>query len=120
MGELTQKLRETLKSAKDTVVRAGDKASYKNNSSDPLTEYESKEPMSQAEVKVHDPIPTNLKMNAKMTKWQRTKEEITKPEQVSTNPDEAAEKARIGGGGMTESTSGSGKTSSEYEQGSAP
>jgi hypothetical protein len=121
--ELIQKLKETIKSAKEMVVRAGDNVAYKDIPSDPLTDYEYKESTSSAKIKDHDTTLAKVKMNTKMTEWQKTKEEFTEPEQASTNPEEAAEKARSdggGGGGMTKETSGSGKTSSEYKQGSAP
>jgi hypothetical protein len=116
MGELTQKLKETLKSAKDTVVGIGDKADYKDASSDPLTKDKSKKPTSPAKIKEY--VPTATKRKAEMTKWQRTKEEITGQGQVDTNLEEEIEKARRSD--ITEGTAGSGKTGSEYEQGSAP
>ena len=72
MGELTHKIKETLKGAKDTAVMAGEKAPDKvkettttttttdvegtqGGSTDPLTEYESKEPMTPAKIKGHEP-----------------------------------------------------------------
>jgi hypothetical protein len=74
------------------VVGAGDKADYKDVPQDQLTEYESKEPMNPAKIKEHapTPMPTNVKVNAKMTKWQGNKEEITEPGEAAINAEEAA------------------------------
>jgi hypothetical protein len=120
MGELANKIKETLKGAKDTAVMAGEKTTDKvkeatttdvegtqGGSTDPLTEYESKEPMTPAKIKEHEPTAVKREMT----------EKITEPGQSGTNPDEAAEKARKSG--MTKGTAGSAKTGNEYEQGSA-
>jgi hypothetical protein len=108
MGELTDKIKETLKGAKDTAVMAGEKASDKvteatttdvegtqGGSTDPLTEYESKEPMTPAKIKEHEPTAVKREMT----------EKITESGQSGTNPEEAAEKARKSG--MTKGTAGS-------------
>lgn len=120
MGELTHKIKETLKGAKDTAVMTGEKAAGKvkeatttdvegtqEQSTDPLTEYKSKEPMTPAKIKEHEPTAVKREMT----------EKITEPGQTGTNPEEAAEKARRSG--MTKGTAGAGQTGSEYEQGSA-
>lgn len=119
MGELTHKIKETLKGAKDTAVMAGEKTADKvkeaatdvegtqRESTDTLTEYESKEPMTPAKIKEHEPTAVKREMT----------EKITEPGQGSTNPEEATEKARRSG--MTKGTAGSSKTGNEYEQGSA-
>ncbi len=119
MGELTHKIKETLKGAKDTAVMTGEKAAGKvkeattdiegtqEQSTDPLTEYKSKEPMTPAKIKEHEPTAVKRQMT----------EKITEPGQTGTNPEEAAEKARRSG--MTKGTAGAGQTGSEYEQGSA-
>ena len=44
MGKLTDKVKNTLMGAKDTVVGTDDQDHKKESTSDPLTEYESKEP----------------------------------------------------------------------------
>ena len=96
MGELTHKIKETLKGAKDTAVMAGEKAPDKvkettttttttdvegtqGGSTDPLTEYESKEPMAPAKIKEHEP-----------TAVKEMTEKITEPGQSGTTPEEAA------------------------------
>lgn len=120
MGEITHKIKETLKGAKDAAVMTGEKAADKvkettttdvegtqGQSTDPLTEYKSKEPMTPAKIKEHEPTAVKREMT----------EKITEPGQIGTNPEEAAEKARKSG--MSKGTAGSAKTGSEYEQGSA-
>ena len=91
MGELTNKIKETLKGAKDTAVMTGEKAADKvkettttdvegtQGGSDPLTEYESKEPMTPAKIKEHEPTAVKREMTQK----------ITEPGQSGTNPEAA-------------------------------
>jgi hypothetical protein len=117
MGELTKKVKDTLKGAKDTVTGKEEDDTYvksdksdtyvKSDKSDPLTEYESKEPMSPAKIREHEPTAVKREMT----------EKITKSGEAGTNPEEAAERARRSG--MTKGTAGAGKTTSEYEEGSA-
>lgn len=120
MGELTNKIKETLKGAKDAAVMTGEKAAdtvkeatttevegTQGGSTDPLTEYESKEPMTPAKIKEHEPTAVKREMT----------EKITEPGKSSTNPEEAAEKARKSG--MTKGTDSSANKGIEYEQGSA-
>jgi hypothetical protein len=109
MGELTKKVKDTLKGAKDTVTGSEDDPYGKTHESDPLTEYESKEPMTSAKIKEHEPTAVKREMP----------EKITESGEAGTNPEEAAERARRSG--MTKGTAGAGKTktTSEYEEGSA-
>ena len=84
MGELTKKIKDTLKGAKDTVT--GDDSDETRTSSvrDPLTEYESSEPMTPAKIKEHEPTAVKREMT----------EKITEPEQVGTTPEEASRKGK--------------------------
>jgi predicted AAA+ superfamily ATPase len=108
MGELTKKVKDTLTGAKDTVTgKKEDDTDVKTQKNDPLTEYESKEPMSPAKIREHEPTAVKREMS----------EKITEPGKVGTNPEEAAERARRSG--MTKGTAGAGKTTSEYEEGRA-
>jgi hypothetical protein len=88
MGELTQKLKETLKSAKDTVVGTGVKPDYNDTPSGPLREYDSREPTSATKIDVNE-----MKREAEMTKRQRSKEEITEQEQAGANLEESLREA---------------------------
>jgi hypothetical protein len=107
MGELTRKVKDTLKGAKDTVTGEDSDTSKKSTATDPLTEYEAKEPMTPAKIKEHEPTAVKRKMT----------EKITEPGQAGISPEEAAERARKKG--MTKGTAGTGNTGDEYEQGAA-
>ena len=107
MGELTKKVKDTFKGAKDTVTGEDTKETRASAASDPLTYYESSEPMTPAKIKEHEPTAVKREMT----------EKIAEPGQVGTNPEEAAEKARKKG--MTKGTAGAGETGNEYEQGAA-
>lgn len=107
MGELTKKVKDTFKGAKDTVTGEDADKTGTSTTRDPLTEYESSEPMTPAKIKEHEPTAVKREMT----------EKITEPGQVSTNPEEAREKARRSG--MTKGTAGAGETGNEYEQGAA-
>ncbi|MGH9924440.1 MAG: hypothetical protein ACRD8Z_03370 [Nitrososphaeraceae archaeon] len=107
MGELTKKIKDTLKGAKDTVTGEDADKTRTSTARDPLTEYESSEPMTPAKIKEHEPTAVRREMT----------EKITEPGQVGTNPEEAAERARRKG--MTKGTAGAGETADEYEQGAA-
>jgi hypothetical protein len=107
MGELTKKIKDTLKGAKDTVTGEDSDETRTSAVRDPLTEYESSEPMTPAKIKEHEPTAVRREMT----------EKITEPGQVATNPEEAAERARKKG--MTKGTAGAGETGDEYEQGAA-
>ena len=106
MGELTKKVKDTLKGAKDTVT-GEDSDNTRTSAADPLTEYESSEPMTPAKIREHEPTAVQREMT----------EKITEPGQVGTNPEEAAERARKKG--MAKGTAGAGEIGNEYEQGSA-
>jgi hypothetical protein len=93
MGKLTDKVKETLKDAKYTVV-GEDSGTETSTSAELSTEYESKEPMSPEKIKEHES--TAVKRNME--------EKITGPGETSTNPEEAAERARRSG--ITKGTAG--------------
>jgi hypothetical protein len=93
MGKLTEKVKDTLTSAKDSVIGNEENPDNRQSGSDPLTEYESKEPMTPAKIKEHEPTAVKREMT----------ENITEAGQ-STNPQEAAERARRSG--MTKGTAG--------------
>lgn len=107
MGKLTDKVKDTLTGAKDSVIGKEENADNRQSDSDPLNEYESKEPMTPAKIKEHEPTAVKREMT----------ENIAESGQVGTNPQDAAERARRSG--MTKGTAGATQTGSEYEQGSA-
>jgi hypothetical protein len=90
MGELTKKVKDTFKGAKDTVTGEDAGKTGTSTTRDPLTEYESSEPMTPAKIKEHEPTAVKREMT----------EKITEP-------------------GMTKGTAGGGETGNEYEQGAA-
>jgi hypothetical protein len=106
MGELTKKIKETVKGAKDTIIGEDTDKTGTSGTRDPLTEYESSEPMTPAKIKEHEPTAVKREMT----------EKITEPGQVGTNPEEAAERVRKKG--MAKGIAGAGETADEYEQGS--
>lgn len=106
MGKLTDKVKDTLTGAKDSVIGKEENADNRQSDSDPLNEYESKEPMTPAKIKEHEPTAVKREMT----------ENIAESGQVETNPQDAAERARRSG--MTKGTAGATQTGSEYEQGS--
>jgi hypothetical protein len=107
MGKLTDKVKDTLTGAKDSVIGKEENADNRQSDSDPLNEYESKEPMTPAKIKEHEPTAVKREMT----------ENIAESGQVGTNPQDAAERARRSG--MTKGTAGATQTDSDYEQGSA-
>ncbi len=66
MGKLTDKVKETLKDAKDTVV-GEDSGTETSTSAELSTEYESKEPMSPEKIKEHEPTAVKRDMEEKIT-----------------------------------------------------
>ncbi len=94
MGKLTDKVKDTLTGAKDSVIGRDENADNRQSESDPLNEYESKEPMTPAKIKEHEPTAVKREMT----------ENITESGQVGTNPKDAAERARRSG--MTKGTAG--------------
>ena len=107
MGKLTDKVKDTLTGAKDSVIGKEENADNRQSDSDPLNEYESKEPMNPAKIKEHEPTAVKREMT----------ENIAESGQVGTNPQNAAERARRSG--MTKGTAGATQTGSDYEQESA-
>jgi hypothetical protein len=107
MGKLTDKVKDTLTGAKDSVIGKEENADNRQSDSDPLNEYESKEPMTPAKIKEHEPTAVKREMT----------ENIAEPGQVGTNSQDAAERARRSG--MTKGTAGTTQTGSDYEQESA-
>ena len=103
MGKLTDKVKNTLMGAKDTVVGTDDQDHNKESTSDPLTEYESKEPMAPSKIQEYEPTAVKREMT----------EKITEPEQEGTSPQDAAERARRSS--MTKGTAGAAQTRSEHE-----
>ena len=95
MGKLTEKVKDTLATAKDSVV-GNDQSTDDNRVSEdePLTEYESKEPMSPEKIREHEPTAVKREMT----------ENIAESGQAGTDPQEAAERARRSG--MTKGTAG--------------
>jgi hypothetical protein len=98
MGKLTDKVKDTLTGAKDSVVGTEENADNRQSVSDPLNEYESSEPMTPAKIKEHEPTAVKREMT----------ENITEPGQAGTNPQDAAERARRSG--MTKGTAGASQT----------
>ena len=94
MGKLTDKVKDTLTGAKDSVIGTENKADNRQSGSDPLNEYESSEPMTPAKIKEHEPTAVKREMT----------EKITEPGQTGTNSQDAAEIARKKG--MAKGTSG--------------
>jgi hypothetical protein len=107
MGELTKKVKDTLKGAKDTITGEDSDETRTSAVRDPLTEYESSEPMTPAKIKEHEPTAVKREMT----------ENITEPgkEAGSVSPEEARERARRSG--MTKGTAGAAGTSDESDQG---
>ena len=83
MGKLTDKVKDTLKCAKDTVDGTDDQDSKRETISDTLTEYESKEPMAPAKIQEHEPTAVKREVT----------EKITEPGQEGTSAQDAAERA---------------------------
>jgi hypothetical protein len=101
MGKLTDKVKDTLTSAKDSVIGTEENTDIRQSESNPLNEYESKEPMTPAKIKEHEPTAVKREMT----------ENIAESGQVGTNPQDAAEKARRSG--MTKGTAGATETGSD-------
>ena len=84
MGKLTDKVKDTLTGAKDSVTGKDENADNRQSESDPLNEYESKEPMTPAKIKEHEPTAVKREMT----------ENITESDKVGTNPQDAAESSK--------------------------
>jgi hypothetical protein len=86
MGKLADKVKETLKDAKDTVV-GEDIETEKSTGVEASRGYEAKDPMSPEKITEHEPTAVKREME----------EKITGPGETGTNPEEAAERARRSG-----------------------
>jgi hypothetical protein len=92
MGKLTEKVKDTLATAKDSVVGTEEETDDNRVSGSDLTEDESKEPMNPAKISEHEPTAVKREMT----------ENITEAGQEGTNTQDAAERARRSG--MTKGT----------------
>ena len=66
MGKLTDKVKDTLMGAKDTVVGTDDQDHKRDTISDTLTENESKEPMAPAKIQEHEPTAVKREMTERL------------------------------------------------------
>jgi hypothetical protein len=92
----------------DKIYEEGAPGTEIGRKDDPLTEFREKEPMTPAKEKAHEPT---------AVRRDPSDQKIVEPDQVGTNPEEAAEIARKKG--MTKGTAGAAETGTEYEQGAA-
>jgi hypothetical protein len=92
----------------DKIYEEGAPGTEIGRKDDPLTEYREKEAMTPAKEKAHEPTAVRRDPGD---------QKIVQPDQVGTNPEEAAEIARKKG--MAKGTAGAAETGSEYEQGVA-
>ncbi len=115
MAKITEKLKEKVKEAKDKVVETKDKVTDTTKDTigagtkvsshgDSTREYETREPMSPAKIKEHEPTAVKREMT----------EKITQGGKRVTNPEEAREIARKSG--MAKGTAGAEESSEEYEE----
>jgi hypothetical protein len=95
MTKITEKIKDKVKDAKDTVVGSKDDAE-KETGYDSTKQYEAREPMSPAKITEHEPTAVKREMTEKITEGGKRSE--------GTNPEEAREKARRSG--MTKGTAG--------------
>ena len=120
MTKITDKVKEKVKDVKDKVVETKDKVTDTTKDTirdtsgagtstkrDSTKEYETKEPMSPAKIKEHEPTAVKREMT----------EKITQGAKRATNPEEAKETARRSG--MTKGTAGAEETSDEYDSGTS-
>jgi hypothetical protein len=116
MTKITDKVKEKVKDVKDKVVETKDKVTdttkdtIRNTSGagtstkrDSTKEYETREPMSPAKIKEHEPTAVKREMT----------EKIIQGGKRATNPEEAKETARRSG--MTKGTARAEETSDEYD-----
>jgi len=117
LTKITDKVKEKVKDVKDKVVETKDKvtdstkdtirdtggAGTKVSTKGDTREYETKEPMSPAKIKEHEPTAVQREMT----------EKITQGGKRATNPEEAKEIARKSG--MTKGTAGVEVTDDGYE-----
>ena len=95
MSKITEKVKDKLKDAKETVV--GSKDDTEGTGYDSTKQYEANEPMSPAKIKEHEPTAVKRDMTENITGGQTT----------SSTTEEAREKARRSG--MTKGTAGAGE-----------
>ena len=118
MTKITDKVKEKVKEVKDKVVETKDKVADTtkdtikdtrgagtnvSTKSDSTKQYETREPMSPAKIKEHEPTAVKREMT----------EKITQGAKGATNSEEAKEIARRSG--MAKGTVGAEETSEEYE-----
>jgi hypothetical protein len=131
MTDITDKVKEKLKDAKEKVTSTtkegvsgvssstttgeqgskfeeGAAGTTSQRAKDPTKEYDEKEPMSPAKIKQHEPT---------AVRRDPSEVNIVEPGKQSTSTEDAKEKARRSG--MTKGTAGAADTGSEYEQGAA-
>ena len=95
-------------SEKDRQYEEGAQGTETGRKDDPLKEYRSKEPMTPAKIKEHEP--TAVKRDA-------SDQKIVEKGQEGTDPERAKEIARSKG--MAKGTAGAAPTGDDYEQGAA-
>ena len=99
---VTDKVKDTvITGVKDSVIGTEENVDNRQSERDPLNEYESKEPMTPAKIKEHEPTAVKREIT----------ENIAESGQVGTNPQDAAEKARRSG--MTKGIAGATQTGSD-------
>jgi hypothetical protein len=116
MTKITDKVKEKVKDVKDKVVETKDKVTdttkdtirdtsgaEASTNRDSTLGYESREPMSPAKIKEHEPTAVKREMT----------ENITEGGKRATNPEEARELTRKSG--MAKGTAGAEETNHEYE-----
>ena len=119
LTKITDKVKEKVKDVKDRVVETKDKVTDTTKETirdtsgagtkvsshgDSTREYETREPMSPAKIKEHEPTAVKREMT----------EKITQGGKRVTNPEEAREIARKSG--MAKGTAGVEESSEEYEE----
>jgi hypothetical protein len=122
MTKITDKVKEKVKEVKDKVVETKDKVADTtkdtikdtrgagtnvSTKSDSTKQYETREPMSPAKIKEHEPTAVKREMT----------EKITQGGKRATNSEEAKETARRSG--MAKGTVGAEETSEESESGTS-
>lgn len=95
-------------SEQDREYEEGAQGTEIGRKDDPTKEYRSKEPMSPAKIREHEPT---------AVKRDPSDQKIVEEGQTGKNPEEAREIARTKG--MAKGTAGAAPTGSEYEQGAA-
>lgn len=94
MSKITEKVKDKLKDAKDTVTGSKDISDESETGYDSTKQYEANEPMSPAKIKEHEPTAVKRDMT----------ETISEKQGTGTYAEDAKEKARRSG--MTKGTAG--------------